>query len=49
MTKTYTNTTDEERRRLVRANIALALLLGVITLLALFATFFFWPTPEVPR
>ena len=48
MIKTYSNSSEDERRKLVRANITLALLLGVITLLALFATFYFWPSPEVP-
>ena len=46
--KTYTNSSEEERRSLRRANISLALLLGLITLLALFATFYFWTSPEVP-
>lgn len=46
--KTYMNSSDEERRKLVRANIMLALILAAITLSALFATFYFWPAPELP-
>lgn len=46
--KHYTDSSSEQRRKLARANITLALLLGAVVLLALFATFYFWPTPKLP-
>jgi len=37
-----------QRRQLSRANIRLAWILSGIVLLSLFATFYFWPTPQLP-
>lgn len=38
----------EELERLSRSNIRVALLLGVVVLLALFSTFYFWSGVTIP-
>ena len=44
----HTHNSAEERRKLARANIRLALLLGAVVLMALFISFYLWPGPKVP-
>ncbi|MCP4010026.1 MAG: hypothetical protein GY726_11000 [Proteobacteria bacterium] len=44
----YTDSTEQQHKKLARANTRLALLLGGVVLFALFATFYFWLSPQVP-
>jgi len=47
-TMTQQETTEEERKKLARANIRLALLLGAVVLFALFSTFYFLFGVRIP-
>jgi len=42
------NSKKAEQIQLAKANIRLAWVLGSIVLLSLFATFYFWPKPQLP-
>ena len=44
----YINSTEQQRKKLARANLLLALLLGGVVLLAFYVTFAFWLSPQVP-
>ena len=43
----YDDCSSDDHKKLARANIRLALLLGAVVLFALFVTFYFWPSPKV--
>lgn len=44
----YTDSTELQHKKLAKANIRLALLLGGVVLLAFYVTFSFWLNPQIP-